>query len=53
MENVGARPGTFIEIGGRYYKVTMVKGTSVRLVELDAVRTEMVRSALEAAKVRL
>lgn len=51
--DVGAVPNTFVEIGGRYYRVTMVKGANVRLMELDAVRSAMVRAELESRKVRL
>lgn len=53
MKNVGARPGTFIEIGGRYYRVTEVHRMNVKLRELDPIKTEQVRAALEAVKVRL
>lgn len=52
-DNVGATVGTFMEIGGRYYRVTMVKGVNVRLMELDAVRSAVVRAELESRKVRL
>lgn len=53
MENVGATVNTFVEIGGRYYRVTMVKGANVRLMELDAARSAMVSAELESRKVRL
>lgn len=53
MENVGARPGTFIEIGGRYYRVVEVHLMNVKLRELDPVKAELVRAELESRKVRL